>query len=204
MSDLLKVCPNDVHIKVPSRLVVGMASCQLSRVQIWLEHFLTPLSKHYGNFEYIKDSGEFLLNLENIKVKALNEQWDWEGMVLFSVDVKALYPSVKFEYLVLALRHCFDKCTPWTDDIKEILIDIIMYTLRNQQVYWDNKYFMLNQGIPTGGKHSVPIANIFLTFVFLSSLQNNDGLKQYFIGNIMLWKRFIDDCFGIFNEQWDW
>ena len=120
-----------------------MSSCQLSRVQIWLEQLLTPLSKYYGSFEYIKDSGYFLLNLRNVKEKALNDRWHWNNMVLFTVDVKALYPSVKFEYLILALKHCFDKCTSWSDEIKNTLIEIIMYTLKNQQIYWDGKYFML-------------------------------------------------------------
>ena len=80
-----------------------MASCQLSRIQIWLEHLLTPLSKLYGHFEYIKDSTDFLVHLDKVKEKAVNEEWDWDNIVLFSVDIKALYSSVKFEYLEMAL-----------------------------------------------------------------------------------------------------
>ena len=41
MLELLNVSPDDVHIKIPSRL--GMSSCQLSRAQIWLGHLLTPI-----------------------------------------------------------------------------------------------------------------------------------------------------------------
>ena len=78
-----------------------------------------------------------------------------------------------------------------------------MYTLKNQQIYWDSKYFLLNQGIPTGGKHSVPIANIFLSFVLLSSLQNNEVFKQSCINDMELWKRFIDDCFGVLRGSID-
>ena len=33
---------------IPFRLVVGMGACQLGRVQVWLEHFLSPLAKSYG------------------------------------------------------------------------------------------------------------------------------------------------------------
>ena len=69
--------------------------------------------------------------------------------------------------------------------------------MKHQQIYWDNKYYVLNQGIPTGGKHSVPIANIFLTFVLLYSLENDAEFEQNFGELIKLWKRFIDDGFGI-------
>ena len=196
-AELFMIPPEEVHTAIPSRLVVGMASCQLSRIQIWLEHLLTPLSKLYGHFEYIKDSTDFLVHLENVKEKAVNEQWDWNNIVLFSVDIKALYPSVKFEYLELALRHCFDKYTNWTDTIKNILIDIIIYTLKNQQIYWKDRYYTLNQGITTGGKHSVPLANILLTFISRYTFESDSQFRQKFMEIIMLWKRFIDDCFGI-------
>lgn len=197
MVDLLNIPPDAVHSDIPSRLVVGMSSCQLSRVQTWIEHLLTPLSKFYGNFEYIKDSGEFLSHLENIKAEAVNGKWNWNDMVLFTVDVEALYPSVKFNYLRLALKHCFDKCTSWEDNIKNDLINIIIYTMENQQIYWDNQYYILNQGITTGGKHSVPIANIFLTSVLCTAIENDLEFQNYFGENIKIWKRFIDDCFGI-------
>ena len=73
-----------------------------------------------------------------------------------------------------------------------------MYTLENQQILWDNEYYLLNQGIPTGGKHSVPLANILLTFIMLELLENDSVFKNIFLNNLKLWKRFIDDCVGVF------
>ena len=58
---------------------------------------------------------------------------------------------------------------------------------------------MINQGIPTGGKHSVPIANIFLTFIFLELMEVNSDFNNDFNTVIKLWKRYIDDGLGIFN-----
>ena len=155
------------------------------------------MSKLYGISEYIKDKTDFLVHLEDVKGKAINEDWDWDNMVLFSVDIKALYPSVKFEYLELALRHCFNKRTDWANTVVNLLIEIIMYTLKNQQIYWNNMFYTLNQGIPTGGKHSVPLANILLTFILLYTFETDLEFKHQFDDIIQLWKRFIDDCFGI-------
>ena len=199
IQQLKEISANEVAEKIPSRLVVGMGNCQLTRVQIWLEHFLTPLSKKFGHFEYIKDSNDFLLELENVKSLASSENWNWDHYTLFTVDVKALYPSVKFEHLKTALQYCFDTCTDWSDTIKTIVIDLILYTLKYQQVYWEGNYYILDQGIPTGGKHSVPIANILLCFIVTNALRNNIEFYDIFKSKVPLWKRFIDDGCGIFK-----
>ena len=201
MDELLQIKPNDVHLALPSRLVVGMRSCQLSRVQLWLENFLSPLARLYGSFEYIKDSSDYLINLENIKTVASCENWDWEETVLFTVDVQALYPSVKFEHLVKALHQVLNTCTIWCQKIKDIIVNLILYTLQHQQIYWDGKYYMLNKGLPTGAKHSVPLSNILLTFILLDSLNTNSNLNNIFSSQVKLWKRFIDDGTGIFKGK---
>ena len=208
IDELLNINANGVANKIPSRLVVGMASCQLTRVQTWLEHFLSPLAKFYGSFEFIKDSNDFLLQIEEVKLTARNENWDWNNHLLFTIDVKALYPSVQFKHLVEALQHCFNECTNWEVSIINLLIDLIMYTLKHQQILWNEQYYMLNKGIPTGGKHSVPLANILLSFIFIHSLNVDIDFKAKYDENIKLWNRFIDDCGGIYhgdiNEFLNW
>ena len=126
------------------------------------------------------------------------ENGSWDFNMLFGIDVQALYPSIKFEYLALALIDCFEKCTDWTLQVKSILLDIIIYTLENQQVLWNGKYYMLNKGISTGGKHCVPLANIFLTYILSDLLNTNPDFRIQFETNIKLWKRYIDDCGGVY------
>ena len=142
---------------------------------------------------------DFLKQIDEIKVKASNENWNWDDYVLYTIDVKALYPSVKFTHLKAALSHCFDICTTWSDSVKKHLIELIIYTLQNQQIYWNGSYFMLNQGITTGGKHSVPLANIFLSFILKTSLSSNVDFSDMYARNMELWGRFIDDCGGIYK-----
>ena len=73
-----------------------------------------------------------------------------------------------------------------------------MYTLENQQIFWNESYYMLNQGIPTGGKHCVPLANIFLSFILIELMENDNMFNNDFNNNLKIWKRFIDDCLGMF------
>ena len=198
LADLRKIKPNEVHAKIPARLVVGMGSCQLSRIQSWIEHLLTPFSKEYGVFEYTKDSNCVLEEIESLNEKITNEHWDLNKATLFAVDVKALYPSVNLQFLRTALTSSFKKWTDWNDTIITILVKIIMYTLEHQQISWNGQLYLLNQGIPTGAKHCVPLANIFLSFIIRELLDNDEMFKNVFKSNLKIWKRFIDDIFGLF------
>ena len=94
LEDLKSIKPDEVHMKIPARLVVGMGSCQLSRLQSWLEHFLTPFSREYGIFEYTKDTTTILQCIQNTNKDIDEQHWNLQQAILFSIDVKALYPSV--------------------------------------------------------------------------------------------------------------
>ena len=198
MDEIINIRPNEVHEKIPSRVVVGMSSCQLTLVQSWLEHFLTPLAKQFGLFEYTKDTSSILNNIDKLNQTIDKKHWDLSSMTLFSIDVKALYPSVKFNHLKKALVSTFQNWTEWSIGIIPILTKLIMYTLENQQITWNNEYYLLNQGIPTGGKHSVPLANILLSFMMRDLLDNDQVFNKIFHNNLKLWNRFVDDCVGVF------
>ena len=82
-----------------------------------------------------------------------------------------------------------------------------MYTLENQQIFWNGDYYLLNQGIQTGAKHCVPLANILLTFIIRELIGENEQFKEIFVELLKIWKRFIDDWFGMFvgdEEKFNW
>ena len=72
---------------------------------------------------------DILIDFDRINQVAELENWDFSDIILVGIDVQALYPSVVFEYLKLALNDCFDKCTEWSQDVKLILVNLIVYTL---------------------------------------------------------------------------
>ena len=140
IEELNTIAANEVWSYTPSQLAVGMGACQLGRVQVWLEHLLSPLAKAYGKFKYTKDTNNVLTEVERVNMDAAADNWNWDEFVLFSIDAKALYPSVKFEQLTSALYHCFNTCTEWTKSNQDLLIKLILYTLKNQQMFWSGKY----------------------------------------------------------------
>ena len=129
---LRNIKTEEVHTNIPARLVVGMASCQMSQIQSWVEHLLTPFSKEYGVFEYTKDSNCILNEIAFLNETIMNEHWNLNKATLFAVDVKALYPSVKLPLLKIALTSSFQKWTDWNETVITILVKIIMYTLYYQ------------------------------------------------------------------------
>ena len=139
-----------------------------------------------------------MFHIETIKETSASENWDWSNVILFTVDVKALYPSICYEFLAKAIKYVFDTCTTWVSEVKTLLIELVMYTLENQQLFWNDMFYILNKGIPTGSKHAVPLANMFLSFILIDALKTDDVLKESFDSKIKLWKRFIDDGTGIF------
>ena len=118
-------------------------------------------------------------------------------MIFNTIDVKALYPSIQFTYLFDSLKDCFKRCTKWTNHQIALLLELIFYTLQNQQIQWNQKLYTFKQGLLTGGKHSVPLANIFLSYIMRELLRTNNTFKTIFQEEIMLWKQFIDGIGGL-------
>ena len=106
---------------------------------------------------------------------------------------------MKFSFLSKALHDAFDTCTDWDEQSKNLLVDLIIYTLENQQISWNGKFYLLRQGIATGAKHAVPLANILLSYIIKDALTSNKDMECLFNSRIKLWKRYIDDGTGIYE-----
>ena len=119
----------------------------------------------------VKDSNDFLFHLEQTKDIALSENWNWDDMIVFSIDVKALYPSVNFEFLEKAINNAFDTCTAWSTEVKDTLVALILHTLKRQQVRWNGFYYMLNKGIPTGSNMQCHLPIYFSLLLYLMLFQ---------------------------------
>ena len=68
---------------------------------------------------------------------------------------------------------------------------------------WNGDYYILKQGIATGTKHAVPLANILLSCIVIDMKNNNSELGNLFDSSVKLWKRFIDDGVGVFKGSID-
>ena len=66
-----------------------------------------------------------------------------------------------------------------------------MYTLENQQIYWNGEFYMLNQGMPTGDKHRVPLAIFLLIFIIRELLDEDECFATLSKIKIKIFASFI-------------
>ena len=158
----------------------------------WTSPYLTTISREYCKSEFILDTGDLISHFEN-----LNETGNLqnENINLFTLDVKALYPSIRPELALQAIRDVLavDKTTK--KDTKSAIAQFIELSFENSYVTYRDECYKSKIGIPTGGSLSRQIADIFLHWILFSKM--NPTLDT--ISAIRFWERFIDDCIGIWR-----
>ena len=112
---------------------------------------------------------------------------------LFTLDVEKLYPSIEPRLALQAIEETLRDDTETEGRIKEALLKFIKYCFQEAYVQYGDKCYKGKKGIPTGGCNSRQIADIFLNWV----LFRQRGFKVSSIPELDFWKRFIDDCIGI-------
>ena len=111
---------------------------------------------------------------------------------MFSLDVKALYPSINPTYLPVAVETALGVVTNFTPDRIQFIVSLVIFNISNAVTHYRDKWFKALVDLPTGASDSVCLANIYMRWVMLNFFSIYPAHKK-FIDN--LW-RFIDDQFG--------
>ena len=158
-----------------------------TRLEKFLAHQFGPVSRDYAGDEYIKDSTDFLRQIKDLVLA--------ENDLLFTLDVKALYPSMEQDIVMLSVDEALRNDNNLPENIKSGIAPSIEFCLKNSTLEYRGEFFRSIKGVPTGGSISRPLADAFLKYLKLflkSRIENWDTF-------IILWKRFIDDIFGIWR-----
>ena len=114
---------------------------------------------------------------------------------MFTLDVEKLYPSIKPELALIAIKEAFAADKTTSNKTKLACEEIIKFSFDNAYVSYQNETFKSKIGIPTGGSLSRQIADIFLHWVLF--VKANPSIPA--VEAIRFFKRFIDDCIGIWR-----
>ncbi|XP_029636544.1 uncharacterized protein LOC115211902 [Octopus sinensis] len=126
---------------------------------------------------------------------------------MISFDVINLYTSIPFNYGLEAVQFWLDQ---YPEEIperisKEFIIESVEFILRNNHFMFDKKFYREKSGIAMGTRTAPVIANLTMGYLEiiiyqepLSSFEN--PLSSYIKEN---WKRFLDDCFILWDENTD-
>ena len=188
---LHKLSNDDILQKVipPIRFISSSRFGPTYRLGKWIDSILTPLSIKYCDEEYIRDSTHFLQKLNSVNEEILTHS-------IFSLDIKAMYPSLIKEVVLEAVTHVLSL---HRDEIPEARADVIKSSVElcidNAYLFYRDEWFQSLIGIPTGGPESSSLANITLRYLILKYKQSHEYLTMFsqYINNI---NRFLDDIFG--------
>ena len=189
-----KLSSSDIENKKipPNRLVHASKFGPLYRMEKWCSPYLTTISRDFCKEEFILDTGDLIKELEEMNESKTLEN---ENVNLFTLDVEKLYPSIQPELALQAIREALSADKSTDKKIKTAIEQFINLSFENSYVTYKNECFKSKVGIPTGGSLSRQIADIFLHWIIFVKMSP----KLNTIQAIRFWKRFIDDCIGVWR-----
>ena len=126
--------------------------------------YLTKISREYCKGEFI---GDLIKHLESLNQ---SETLKRENINLFTLDVKALYPSIKPDLALQAIRNVLAADKTTNKNLKTAISQFIELSFENSYVGYQDYCYKSKVGIPTGGSLSRQIADIFLHWILFNKM----------------------------------
>lgn len=141
--------------------------------------------------DLIIDTQHLLLLLSNLKLCSHKKY------VLVTIDVEALYPSLKLND---CKRHCLNTYCDYTQSLntgfklnRQQFLELMSLSLDFSFVEYEGNMYYQHQGIEMGNAASVAVANITVFHEISNLFTDNE--------NIVFYKRFLDDLLLIVDLE---
>ena len=151
----------------PNRLVHASKFGPLYRMEKWVSPYLTKISREYCKSEFILDTGDLIQQFETVNQSQTLKN---ENVHLFTLDVKSLYPSIKPNLALQAIRDVLSTDKTTKKNLKKAIAQFIELSFENSYVTYKNDCYRSKVGIPTGGSLSRQIADIFLHWILFHKM----------------------------------
>ena len=194
-----KLTHDEIQQKVvpPTRMVTSGVGGPTYRLGLFLDSVLKPVVQEYCRGEVVKDSTDFkeLMKMEDSGASKLMN-------LIGTLDVTALYPSIRIELALEALEDALHMATNFTQQQTEMILHLARICIENSVVHYRGKWYCSTLGLPTGGPESGSLANIFVYFILQKKLLLHPDICC--LDKISNRKRFLDDVWfgwlGTSNE----
>ena len=108
-----------------------------------------------------------------------------------TLDVNALYPSIRLDVAIEAIKDALSTVTNFSPDQIGMIIHLVTICIKNSVVHYRGRWYRVEVGIPTGGPESGSIANIAVYYVLDKILLIHPAITSF--NKISKRKRFLDD-----------
>ena len=170
----------------PPRPIISGCDSPTDRLSKYLTSIFNPIAQAQPS--YLKDTKHLLQIIHNHPPLPKNT-------FLVTADVSSLYTNIPHEEGINIIlnslnthRHILPKNTPNNAIIKNFL----HFILKDNYFDFLDKHYLQIQGTAMGTKMAPPYANIFMAHI-------EKQITQSYNTHILLWKRFIDDIFFIWQ-----
>ena len=147
-----RILPKIHKNPVESRPIFSAGQSWTRRLADWLTQKLSVLL-----------DGASTVALSSDDVQARMKDWQvgvHEKLVLVTLDIEALYPSISLPHLKWTLAVLIRSRFPVKE--AEVIIKMLEIVLHYNEAQWQGKVFRITQGVATGSPASVVIANAYL------------------------------------------
>jgi hypothetical protein len=113
-----------------------------------------------------------------------------DGSVIFTADVKSLYPSIPIQYGVGAFHYVLSSFRDMESSQLNFIVDLLKWTLYNNYLEFNGVFYQQIKGTAMGTPCAVAYANIVLY-----------AIERDLLDKVIFYRRYIDDVFAIFPDQ---
>ena len=97
--------------------------------------------------ELVRDTSEFVKFIDDLNIEDIPSN-------VASLDVDALYPSIRRDLLALALEDALRTCSELGEEEIQAALDLTKICLENSTIHYRGKWFLSLDGVPTSGNES--------------------------------------------------
>ena len=171
----------------PTRMVTSGVGGPTFRLGTFLDNILKPVVSEYCKGEVLKDSADFLSEIDKMEKSGQTQKFKFIG----TLDVDALYPNIRLDLAVAALKDALDTVTDYSVSQKNMIAELVKICIENSVVHYRGSWYRSLLGLPTGGPESGSCANLFVFFVLEKILLVHPTVAP--LNCMSLRKRFLDD-----------
>ena len=170
---------------VPLRPIISNIGSYSSKLAKWLTGLLTPFLGRFSD-SHIKHSEDFIG-----KIRGMN----FHNVKMLSLDVVSLFTNVPVDDVLTFLENKLSEYQEQFPLPVSKIVALVRLCVSTNYFSFQNEFYRQKFGCAMGGNLSPVLANLYMEYfesVLLPQIKPAD----------MIWYRYVDDIFTIWNDSW--